>query len=248
MAQRVKEEDKNNYPKASNALVIGGVIAWVGCLFLMVCFCAPYWIESYEESFSSFKHMGLWEYCFKDFQYPYYQFPKLFNGCHHIFSHEYYVIREYLLPGWLMFVQFCVTLPLLLTMGALAIIACEVCRWPLHLVLRYEWLFTTISCACVSISSFLLLLATLTFGVNAYRRDWLMYPKFNVLSWAYSCCVVAFMILGMAALLLFKEAKVSYRQRSEAKNLVMQMQHQEPHSGFHTPHSSHSAYSRGGYI
>lgn len=118
--------------------------------------------------------MGLWEYCFKDFQYPYYQFPKLFNGCHHIFSHvsrnfrlyltrksfllsfrvlqEYYVIREYLLPGWLMIVQFCVTLPFILTFSALAIIACEVCRWPLHLILRYEWLFTTISCACIATS------------------------------------------------------------------------------------------------
>lgn len=50
-------------------------------------FCSPYWIESYDESFSSFKNMGLWEYCFKDFYYPYYQFPRKFNGCHNIFSH-----------------------------------------------------------------------------------------------------------------------------------------------------------------
>lgn len=70
-----------------DALVFGGILTYVGAIFLLICFCAPYWIESYEESFSSFKHMGLWEYCFKDFQYPYYQFPKLFNGCHHIFSH-----------------------------------------------------------------------------------------------------------------------------------------------------------------
>jgi len=63
-------------------------------------FCySPYWIQSYQETFSDFKHMGLWEYCFDQFRYPYYQFDKLFDGCHYIFSQEYYVIREWLLPG-----------------------------------------------------------------------------------------------------------------------------------------------------
>lgn len=62
-------------------------MAYVGSLFLMMSFVSPYWIESYSESFSSFKNMGLWEYCFKDFYYPYYQFPRKFNGCHNIFSH-----------------------------------------------------------------------------------------------------------------------------------------------------------------
>lgn len=127
-------------------------------------FSSPYWIESYDESFSNFKNMGLWEYCFKDFSYPYYQFPRLFNGCHHIFSHvsfllsrvrsnltnslylqEYYVIREYLLPGWLMAVQTFVTLAFMYTFAALGIMACEIVRWPLRFVLRYEWLLTTIS-------------------------------------------------------------------------------------------------------
>jgi len=247
MAEKMADDDKNNYPRASNTLVIGAFLAYVGAIFLLVAFCAPFWIESYEESFSSFKHMGIWQYCFKDFRYPYYQFPKLFDGCHHIFSHEYYVIREYLLPGWLMLVQASVTLAFVLTFGSLAIMACEVCRWPLHLVLRYEWLFSTLSCAGIGVSSLLLFIAVAIFGGNAYRRDWLMYPKFNVLSWAYSCAVVAFMILGMSALLLFKESKTSYEMRREAKNLVMQMQEQEPHSGFHTPHSGYSR-STGGYI
>jgi len=112
-------------------------------------------------------------------------------------------------------------------------------------VLRYEWLFTSVSLAGIGTSSFLLFLAVAIFGGNAYRRDWLMYPKFNVLSWGYSCAVVSFMILGIAALLLYKEARVSYLRRMEAKSLVMQMQeHNSVHSGFHTPHSS--VHSRGG--
>ncbi|XP_063708527.1 uncharacterized protein LOC134837126 [Culicoides brevitarsis] len=239
MSQSNSSDDKNNYPRASKSLVWGAIFSYVGSIFLLIAFCVPYWIESYPESFSSFKHMGLWEYCFKDFQYPYYQFPKLFNGCHHIFSHEYYVIREYLLPGWLMFVQGCVTIAFLCTFGSLAIMACEICRWPLKLVLRYEWLLTSLSLAGISFSSFLLFLASAVFGGNAYRRDWLMYPKFNVLSWGYSCCVVAFMILGIASLVLYREAVISYKRRQEGKSLVMQMQEtHSAHSGFHTPHSS----------
>lgn len=156
------------------------------------------------------------------------------------------MIREYLLPGWLMLVQATSTLAFVLTFGSLTIMACEVCRWPLHFVLQYEWLLSTCSCIGVGVSSAMMFLAVAIFGGNAYRRDWLMYPKFNVLSWGYSCAVVAFMLLGMSALVLFKEARTSYNQRREAKNLVMQMQEQEPQSGFHTPHSG---YSRsGGYI
>lgn len=121
-------------------------------MFLLMAFCAPYWISSYEESFSSFKNMGLWEYCFKDFRYPYYQFTTTFDGCHHIFSREYYVIREWLLPGWLMVVQTCVTLSFLLTIGALVIMSLELIRWPLKFVLQYEWVLTKASFYCISIS------------------------------------------------------------------------------------------------
>lgn len=76
----------------------------------------------------------------------------------------------------------------------------------------------------------LLFLAVAVFGGNAYRRDWLMYPKFNVLSWSYSLAVVAFMLLGVAAFVLYKEYKNAYELRREAKNLVMQMQ--EGSSGY----------------
>lgn len=72
--------------------------AWMRASFVFL-FCSPYWIQSFDETFSSFKNMGLWEYCFDNFRYPYYQFDKLFNGCNWIFSQELYVIREWLLPG-----------------------------------------------------------------------------------------------------------------------------------------------------
>lgn len=92
--------------------------------------------------------MGLWEYCFKQFRYPYYQFDKQFDGCHHIFSEEYYVIREWLLPGWLMVVQTFVTLSLLLSFFAQVVIALTLIRWPLKFVLNYEWLLSAFAFVC----------------------------------------------------------------------------------------------------
>lgn len=135
-----------------DTFLVGALLSYVAALFLMMSFCSPYWIESYEESFSSFQNMGLWQYCFKDFSFPNYQFPRLFTGCHHIFSHEYYVIREYLLPGWLIVVQTFVTLAFIFSFGCLAIMALEVVRWPLKFVLRYEWLLTTVSFIGISTS------------------------------------------------------------------------------------------------
>ena len=60
---------------------------------------SPHWLVSWHDTYSPFKNMGLWEFCFNRFRYPNYQFDKLFDGCHYIFSQEYYVIWEWLLPG-----------------------------------------------------------------------------------------------------------------------------------------------------
>lgn len=41
-----------------------------------------------------------------------------------------------------------------------------------------------------------LFLAVVIFGSNCYRRDWLMYPSFNVVSWSFAFAVVAFIFFG----------------------------------------------------
>ncbi|CAK1599844.1 unnamed protein product [Parnassius mnemosyne] len=223
----------NEYPKASNATLIGASITYAAGLFLLLSFAGPYWIESYSEMFSPFKHMGLWEYCFDRFRFPSFQYDKLFHGCHYIFSEEYYVIREWLLPGWLMAVQSFVTLALMLSLTAQVLLAGVIVRWPLRIVLRYEWIFVSSAFIMVAISSLFLFLAVAIFGGNCYRRDWLLYPSFNVLSWSYAFAVIAFFLFGIAAILLFLEARKLYELRSEAKNLVAQMQHSQPEHALH---------------
>lgn len=153
------------------------------------------------------------------------------------------MIREWLLPGWLMAVQLFVTLAFIATFAALGVMACEVIRYPLKTVLRHEWFLTAFSCIAVSISSVFLFFGVLIFGVNAYRRDWLMYPKFNVLSWSYAFAVVAMFFLGLAGLVLYKDARYAYERRRESKSLVQQMQ-------MHETASNPSSHGRGlhGYI
>ena len=119
---------------------------------IFLSFFSPYWEESYEETFSNFKHMGLWEYCFDRFRFPNYQFDKQFNGCHNIYSQEYYVMREWLLPAWLMLIQTCVTVALLLSLAAQTMVALIVVRYPLKFILSNEWFIASCVCVCNGIA------------------------------------------------------------------------------------------------
>ncbi|XP_067014115.1 uncharacterized protein pck [Anabrus simplex] len=223
---------KQDYPKASNALVFGGMLTYIAGLMLLMAFASPYWIQSYQDTFSNFKHMGLWEYCFDQFRYPYYQFDKQFDGCHYIFSQEYYVIREWLLPGWLMVVQAFVTLALILSFTSQIIIVLELIRWPLKLVLSFEWILSGICFVCNATSAGLLFLAVAIFGGECWRRDWLMYPNYNYLSWSYGFAVLSFLFHLFASLFLYLDSRRGWQQRKESRNLVAQMHPNQGRNGF----------------
>lgn len=63
------------------------------------------------------------------------------------------MIREWLLPAWLMAVQSFVTMALILSLMSQVLLACVIVRWPLRTVLRYEWIFVTSAFIMVAISS-----------------------------------------------------------------------------------------------
>jgi len=221
-----------DYHRASNGLVAGGTLAYVGSIFLLISFISPYWVQSYEETSSAFKHMGLWQYCFDQFRYPYHQFDKMFDGCHYIYSDEYYVIREWLLPGWLLAIQAWMTLSFILSFGSLVIIALIVVRYPLRFILHYEWLLTGIVFVCTAVSSFLMFISVWLFWTQSSRRDWLMYPNFNHLSYSYYFGVFSFLIHTYASYILYYDARRAYDLRRESKNLVMQMYDTNSRNGF----------------
>ncbi|XP_014244279.1 uncharacterized protein LOC106663721 [Cimex lectularius] len=222
-----------DFPRASDAMVFGGILAYIAGMLLLISFASPYWVESYDGTFSNFKHMGLWEYCFERFRFPYYPFNKIFSGCHYIYSFEFYIIREWLVPGWLMVIQTFVTLAFIASFSSLLIIALVVTRYPLKFILKYEWLLTGIVFMCNAISAVWLFLTVIIFWTQSSRRDWLMYPNFNHLSWSYYFCGVSFVFHTLAAITLYKDARKSWDTREEKRNLVMEMYPpQDHHNGF----------------
>ena len=77
----------------------GTIANFVGLICLVISFSSPYWLQSWEDTQSPFRNMGLWEFCFFKFRHPDYQFDHLFHGCHALYGEEYRLIREKLQPG-----------------------------------------------------------------------------------------------------------------------------------------------------
>ena len=111
-------------------------------------FASPYWLVSWEDTMSPFRNMGLWEFCFYKFRHPDYQFDKLFHGCHPLYGTEYRLIREKLLPGWLMVVQLFATLALIGCFSGLAVAVVLLLRYPLEVALRFEHHFCSFVAGC----------------------------------------------------------------------------------------------------
>jgi len=194
-------------PKPSSTLVYGGYLTFAAGLTLLISYASPYWLVSWEYTFSPFKKMGLWEFCFEGYRHPNYQFDKLFNGCNWVFSYEFLIIREWLLPAWLMAVQALMTLALVFSLGTQIILAFLVMRWPLQIVLDYEWILTMGCFIGNGVAAVSILLSISIFGGQYDRRDWLQYPHFNYPSWAYAFAIGSLLLHGIAALALYKESQ-----------------------------------------
>jgi hypothetical protein len=220
-------------PEPSATLVFASVLTWIGGVFVLIGFACPYWLVSWEGTFSPFVRMGLWEFCFNDYRHPHFQFDKLFNGCHYVFSEEYRIIREWLLPGWLMVVQAFYTLAFISTFSTQIVLGFLVTRWPLKFVLSTE-MFMTFACCCANgASAFLLFLSVAIFGGQCYRRDWVQYPNFNYMSWGYAFACLAMFIHAFAALALFAEYKSTMerdRGVERDRGMVIPMHPQGGHS------------------
>lgn len=60
--------------------------------------------------------LGLWEVCFKDFEDFRHHYDYKFTGCWWVFEEEYYIIFDFLLPGFFIATQFFFTLCLTLVL------------------------------------------------------------------------------------------------------------------------------------
>lgn len=79
--------------------------------------CSPAWTT------------GLWSVCLNSFQDIHRFYDTRFTGCMWVFEEEYYIIHDFLLPGFYIATQFfytlCFTLLLVAALMTLAFVGCE---------------------------------------------------------------------------------------------------------------------------
>jgi len=218
-----KEETKSKAYQTTNELYIGSIISFVGSIFLVISFISPYWLQSWEDTQSPFKRMGLWEFCFYKFRHPDYQFDHLFHGCHPLYGEEYRLIREKLLPGWLIVVQLFFTISLILSfLGQLTSI-CLLLRCPLDWILRFDHPITTIGLGLNAFPAVLMFLSLCIFGAQCWDRDWLLYPNYNFVSYSYAMALFSCIAFIVASLLFAKDAKAAKDRKPFNKTLLFKL-------------------------
>ncbi|GIX68099.1 hypothetical protein CDAR_197191 [Caerostris darwini] len=208
-------------PKARSSwyLLIGGIFAFLASLILFISFCSPYWFESYPETYSEFVRMGLWNFCFRNYRHPSYQYDELFDGCHWVFSYKYQNIRDWMQPAWLIFVQAVMSLSVIFALLSLSCISVILMRF----LLKLEVFFIGAAFVFEAIISVIMFLGVSVFGGMCYNRSWLQYPSFNHLSWAYGLAVVSMFFHMFAAAYLYADTKRAQDYRRRTSNLVYNM-------------------------
>lgn len=109
--------------KVTKRLVFASVLCLISWILLLISFASPYWLSSYGYTYSPFVRLGLWDFCFSNYRHPPYQYDERFTGCHWIYSSKFQNIRDWLQPGWFIFVQAMVTIAFILSCLCLIVLA-----------------------------------------------------------------------------------------------------------------------------
>jgi len=218
--QQEVDEGKARAFRSTADIFYGNIANFVGVITLVVSFASPYWLESWTDTQSPFQNMGLWEFCFFKFRHPDYQFDHLFNGCHPLYGEEYRLIREKLLPGWLMVVQLFVTVALISSFIGQLVGMALLIRAPIEWILRFEHPIVTISMILNGFTASLLFLSVALFGSQCWNRDWLLYPNYNYVSWSYALALFACVSHIVATFFLSKDARSAKERKTKNKALL----------------------------
>ncbi|XP_050723815.1 uncharacterized protein LOC127002171 isoform X2 [Eriocheir sinensis] len=204
----------------SSAMVNSTIVAFVATIFFVISFTSPYWLQSYSYTYSDFNNMGLWEFCFNGFRYPKYQYDHKFMGCNYIFSEEYRIIWSWMLPAWFMAVQTFMTIALLASMTTLVAASLVLVRWPMQMIMRYEWHIIGFCFICQAATVVAIFFAVLVFGLMCWSRDWLLNPNFNYLSWSYALAVLSGGLHAFSGLAYLHESFEAKERKRQASNLI----------------------------
>merc|ERR1712115_372304 len=173
--------------------------------------------------------MGVWEFCFDHFRYPKFQFDRVFTGCAMTWGDEYRLVREWLMPWWLILCQLFAGIAFIVSFTSQIIDVCLLLRIPMEHILRFEFNLVLITFVMKCITSVLLLVILLLFGSCCWDRGWLLYPNYHYVSWSYAMAGFAMLIHGGAAYLMSLEMQFAKDRKERNQALLMQMY---PTAGF----------------
>jgi len=222
-SQDTIQNEKLAAQRTSQTLMNACITGFIGGLLLLISFASPYWLQSWGDTNSPFTNMGLWEVCFFRFRFPKFQFDRLFTGCHAVWGTDYRLIREWLLPWWLMLVQFFMAFSFLISFIGQMFDVCLLLRWPLERILRLEWQIVYVSFILKGLTAVTLFVTVCLFGGSCWDRGWLLYPNYNYVSWSYAFACFSMVAHGGAAFLMFVEGKAAKERKERNMALVMQM-------------------------
>lgn len=193
------------------------ILAFISYLILLISFASPYWLSSYKFTDAAFKRLGLWDFCFEDYRHPSYQYDAKFSGCHWIYSSAYSSMRDWLQPGWFMFVQATMTIALCIdTIGLMAISILF-----MHFLIQYQLIIMCITMVCHMFTTMLIAFALITFYLRAFDKSWIMYPEFNHVDWAFFFGLVSMGGNGFATYLYYQEVRDLKRRMLKMKRLIV---------------------------
>ncbi|XP_016932672.2 uncharacterized protein kune [Drosophila suzukii] len=184
-------------------------------LLFVIAFSTPYWLVTDGRlNNPRFTNLGLWEVCFKNFQDIHRFYDNRFNGCMWVFEEEYYIIHDFLLPGFYISVQIFATLCFVMCLITV----------PLTIAFlrtsrdddRYMGLLLAIG-SCQVVGSVFGFIAVVVFGAKGDSRDWMPGWQNNDMGWSFALGVVGAVLLLPAGVLYMVEAR---RERYKRLNEI----------------------------
>lgn len=213
--------------KLSQRLHYSAEIAFVSYLLLIISFGSPYWLASYSFTHSAFKRLGLWDFCFQDYVHPAYQYDTRFSGCHWIYSPVYTNIRDWLQPGWFLFIQATITLGLCISTIGLSAVSLIF----MHYLIQYQLIILCLTLICHLATTMFIGFGLLTFYAKAFDRNWILYPDYNYLAWAYYFALFSLIGNAISSYLYYKEVKELRGRMLKMKRLIVSTNERQEMAG-----------------
>jgi len=206
--------------KTSYSLLVSSYVALLALITLIVSFASPYWLSSHKYTYKNFVRLGLWDFCFDNYRHPSYQYDEIFSGCHWIYSSKYQNIRDWLQPGWFMFIQAMMSIALCLSVFGLVTISTTI----MHFLNRHQIIIIGIAFIFEACATIPLFLGWLVFSIMHSDRSWLMYPMYNHLDWAFYVAILSSLLHFIATIMLLYETIKTRERKQKLTNLVYNMQ------------------------